>query len=209
MPFLAPSPPVSYSRQIAPVLALHCYGCHGDSGGLNIRTYADLMRGGNLGKVIVPGDPERSLLIHFLEGRRGESHRMPRGGRRFSPALIQTFRRWIAAGAKMDAVANRSYTRTLRKVRMIRGKTLVIYCRVNTNALLVLNLRDPHTGRTLYNDMASIKSPKERVDAGEPGQPISWSLRPEPGWPEFVTVELTIEYPARIPRDTQLYTRSP
>ncbi len=172
-----------------------------------MRTYADLMRGGNLGKVIVPGDPERSLLIHFIEGRRGESHRMPRGAGPFSPARIQTFRRWIASGARMDAVANRAYTRTLKKVRMISGKTLVIYCRVNTNALLVLNLRDPRTGRSLYNDMASIKSPKERVDVGEPGQPVTWSLRPEPGWPDFVTVELTIEYPARIPRNTQFYTR--
>lgn len=190
------------------MLAMHCYGCHGDSGGLDMRTYADLMRGGNLGKVIVPGDPERSLLIHFIDGRRGEAHRMPRGGRPFSSALIRTFRRWIAAGAKMDAAANRLYTRTLPKVRMVRGKTLGIYCRVHTNALLVLNLRDPLTGRTLYNDMASIKSPKERVDVGVPGQLISWNLHPEPGWPEFVTLELTIRYPARTPTNTQFYTRS-
>src|SRR5437868_14938771 len=92
---VAAAPPVSYSREIAPVIAMHCSGCHGDSGGLNLRSYRDLMLGGNLGKIIVPGDPERSLIVHFLEGRRGESHRMPKDGRPLTVAQIGTIRRWI------------------------------------------------------------------------------------------------------------------
>src|SRR4051794_34217687 len=95
--FAAPAPvPVSFSRDIAPILAMHCNGCHGDSGGMSTRSYAELMAGGNLGKVIVPGDPSRSLVIHFLEGRRGPEHRMPKDCRPLSDAQIELFRRWIS-----------------------------------------------------------------------------------------------------------------
>src|SRR3954453_18875945 len=94
--------PVSYSREIAPLLAMHCNGCHGDSGGLSLRTFRELMTGGNLGKVIVPGDPEASLLIHFVDGRRGENHRMPKDGSRLTPDQITLLRRWITEGARED-----------------------------------------------------------------------------------------------------------
>ncbi|MDQ6700123.1 MAG: hypothetical protein M3Z36_08045 [Acidobacteriota bacterium] len=205
MPFVAPPPPVSYSRQIAPVLALRCYGCHGDSGGLNLRTYADLMRGGNLGKALIPGDAEQSLLIHFIEGRRGEAHRMPLGGRSLSPAQIGMFRRWIDAGAKPDSEPESRPTRVLRNIEMVPGRTLAIFCRVNTDSLLIIRLRDPGTGRTLFSDVASIKRQKEQVDAGKPGELISWNVRTEPGWPRFVNVELRVEYPIKTPMRTELF----
>src|SRR6266404_7775082 len=126
-----PPPPVSYSRQVAPILALHCNSCHGDAGGLSTRSYADLMNGGNLGKVVIPGDPDRSLLIHFIEGRRGEAHRMPLGGRVLSLGQIDTIRRWIAEGAQKDAMAAKKYTRALTRIRLDRSNILRVFCRIN------------------------------------------------------------------------------
>src|SRR5579871_5604802 len=72
--------PVSYSRDIAPILAFHCHWCHGNrrqtpAGDLDTRTYASLMRGGGLGDVVRPGDPARSLLMQFIEGKRGTNKR--------------------------------------------------------------------------------------------------------------------------------------
>ena len=98
-----PPPPVSYSQQVAPILAMHCNTCHGDAGGLSTRSHAELMAGGNLGIVVVPGNAERSLLVHFIDGRRGEAHRMPLGGRPLSREQIDTIRRWIDEGANKDA----------------------------------------------------------------------------------------------------------
>jgi mono/diheme cytochrome c family protein len=42
-----------------------CSTCHGAAatGGLNLSTYADAMKGGNTGPVIVPGDSANSLLV--------------------------------------------------------------------------------------------------------------------------------------------------
>src|SRR5262245_40040323 len=93
-----PPPPVSYSREVAPILALRCNGCHGEAGRLSTRTHAALLAGGNLGRVVIAGDAENSLLIHFVEGRRGEARRMPIGGRPLATAEIQVVRRWIDEG---------------------------------------------------------------------------------------------------------------
>ncbi len=97
--------PVSFHVDVAPLFAMHCNGCHGNAGGLSLRSYAATLKGGNSGKILIAGDAERSLLIHFVDGRRGEAHRMPIGGRPLSARQIENLRRWIDEGAKEDAPA--------------------------------------------------------------------------------------------------------
>jgi mono/diheme cytochrome c family protein len=205
--FATPPPPVSYSRQVAPIFALHCNGCHGDDGGLGTRSHAGLMRGGNLGKVVIPGDAESSLLVHFLEGRRGEAHRMPLGGRPLSPVQIETIRRWIAEGATNDAAVPPKRTLKLAKVSLAQGRILRVFCRVDTESYLTMTVRDSRNQRTLFEAVASIKSPKERVDAGEPGELIWWDITAGKGWPKSVSIDLTIQYAAAEPQDVQFFTR--
>lgn len=96
---------VSYSREIAPLLWKHCGACHGERhsvprGDFSVVTYKDLMQGGGLTQTIIPGDPERSLLVHFIEGRRGKMFRMPLDAPPLTRAQIDLIRRWIAEGAK-------------------------------------------------------------------------------------------------------------
>jgi hypothetical protein len=54
---------------------------------------------------VAPGDPDRSFLLRKLEGRLGpdEGAQMPRVGSELPPTLIDLVRRWIAAGAPLDA----------------------------------------------------------------------------------------------------------
>jgi cytochrome b subunit of formate dehydrogenase len=40
-----------------------CGACHGKSGGLSLKSYADLIKGGNNGPVYTAGDPDISLLV--------------------------------------------------------------------------------------------------------------------------------------------------
>ncbi len=67
-----------------------CAGCHGTSGGLSVKTYADLLAGGTQGMVVVPGDPEKSLLVDVMKG----THPM-----KFSAAELERVIAWIKAGA--------------------------------------------------------------------------------------------------------------
>jgi mono/diheme cytochrome c family protein len=98
---------VSYTREISPLLVKNCGRCHGvrqsvPRGDFSVVTYSDLMEGGGLTQTIVPGDPDRSLLVHFIEGRRGDNHRMPQDAPPLKQAEIDLIRRWIAEGARSD-----------------------------------------------------------------------------------------------------------
>ena len=190
--------PVSFHSDVAPIFAMHCNGCHGDAGGLSLRRQSDVLKGGNMGKVIVAGDAERSLLIHFVDGRRGEAHRMPIGGRPLSARQIETLRRWIDEGARADApAAKQRYRRADVKL------PARIAVRVPVSAYLSIEVLHPGTGAVLWSETASLKSPPEQNDAGAPGTPLHWDIRRAPAWPAAVTVQLSIEHAASLPESIE------
>src|SRR5262245_11227697 len=57
-----------FEKRIRPLLAKRCYECHSASakklkGGLTLDSKAGWSRGGDTGPALVPGKPDRSLLI--------------------------------------------------------------------------------------------------------------------------------------------------
>ena len=69
--------------------------------GFNMTTYDDLMKGGQFGPMIIPGDVEGSNMIVLMEGRADPSISMPHGAQK--PVFVQdikTIRMWIEQGAK-------------------------------------------------------------------------------------------------------------
>lgn len=99
--------PVSYQKDVAPILAANCASCHvpGQPGyaasGFDLGGYDSLMKGTKFGAVVIPGDPLTSVLVMLIEGRADPSLKMPHGG---APPLteqqIKTIRRWVKQGAK-------------------------------------------------------------------------------------------------------------
>ena len=59
-----------FEKKVRPVLANHCYNCHSAStnsqGGLRVDDRNGLVHGGKSGPAVVPGDPDRSLLIQAV-----------------------------------------------------------------------------------------------------------------------------------------------
>jgi mono/diheme cytochrome c family protein len=124
---------VSYSRDIAPIFAMHCNRCHGDAetaGGLELRTHDALMKSG----AIVPGDPDSSQVVQFIEGRRGEEHRMPLGGAPLTAAQIARIRTWITEGAQEDADDAPVKKQTISNVRLRRTEPLRVSCKMPATA---------------------------------------------------------------------------
>jgi hypothetical protein len=52
-------------------------------------------------KLVVPGDPERSLLYQAIRGLAPNTRQMPLGGS-LTQTEVNELREWIAAGAKDD-----------------------------------------------------------------------------------------------------------
>jgi Planctomycete cytochrome C len=99
-----PSNPAFYAVHIAPLLSRSCVSCHRaekHKGTLRLDTYEQLMRGGEDGKVVVPGNPRASDMIRRLRLPPNDDDSMPSDGEKpFTPEETQMVERWIAAGAK-------------------------------------------------------------------------------------------------------------
>jgi hypothetical protein len=88
-----------FEASVRPVLAANCYDCHtdGQMGGLRLDSRVGLLKGGRSGPALVPGDPDKSLLIQAVR-HTSEKLKMPKGGR-LKPGEIEALTEWIRAGA--------------------------------------------------------------------------------------------------------------
>ena len=96
--------PVSFHRQIRPILARQCVGCHQGAtrqADLSLATVKDIQTGGRKGPALEVGTPEKSLIIAYLTGE--AKPQMPFGGKPLPDDQIELFRRWIREGAKDDS----------------------------------------------------------------------------------------------------------
>jgi hypothetical protein len=88
-----------FEKKIRPVLVDNCYGCHGSKshmGGLRVDSIADLLKGGGSGPAIVPGEPNKSLLM--IAVRQSGLLKMPQGGK-LSPSEVADIEAWVQMGA--------------------------------------------------------------------------------------------------------------
>lgn len=100
-----PQTPEYFEVYVRPVLAANCYECHADEkmGGLRLDSRDGLLEGGKSGPALVPGDPEKSLMIQAVRQTR-DTLKMPKGGR-LKLAEIDALTEWVRAGAMWPASA--------------------------------------------------------------------------------------------------------
>src|SRR5688572_12236366 len=78
----AASGAVDYERDVRPILAANCFGCHGPrqaQSGLRLDLRQNAMRGSDYGVVIVPGKSTESKLIKRLIGSEAGLQMPPTG----------------------------------------------------------------------------------------------------------------------------------
>jgi mono/diheme cytochrome c family protein len=97
---------MSFSEDVLPVFVGRCVSCHQPSGegteksGLDLTTYAGLMKGTKYGPMVIPGDPDSSNLMLLLDWRASPELRMPHGKKQLSSCDRNAIRSWIRQGAK-------------------------------------------------------------------------------------------------------------
>lgn len=97
---------VDFTTQIQPILSQNCYACHGPDeaaveGGLRLDTREKALKGGDSGKVIIPGDPNISELIkRITHSDPDEIMPPPEKKKPLPPEQVALLKQWIAEGAR-------------------------------------------------------------------------------------------------------------
>ncbi len=96
-----------FENHIRPVLVEHCHECHSASakklkGGLRVDSRAALIKGGDTGPAIAPGDPAKSLLLRAIRHEHPDLAMPPKKPK--IPALaIADLTKWVKDGAVFPA----------------------------------------------------------------------------------------------------------
>ena len=101
-----------FELKVRPILADNCFQCHGEKKqkrGLRLDSLAAMLEGGDTGPAIVPGHPEKSLLVKAIN-HDGEV-KMPSKTKKLPPDQIAALTQWIKMGAPWPASNKGSPTR--------------------------------------------------------------------------------------------------
>src|SRR5262249_34280926 len=95
-----------FEKQVRPILAERCYKCHSaHSEKLKGRLFLDsregIIKGGDDGPVITPGEPERSKLIEAINYQNPQLQMPPKG--KLPQEQIEALTAWIKMGAPWPA----------------------------------------------------------------------------------------------------------
>ena len=88
-----------FDTRVAPILTRRCLGCHNEelkNGDISFLDRQSLLRGGRRGPAIVPGRPERSVLVESLR-HEGDLQMPP--GPKLPAKEIKVLTKWIRDGA--------------------------------------------------------------------------------------------------------------
>lgn len=91
-----------FEKKIRPILVNNCYACHSadtkPAGGLRVDDKNGILRGGDSGPAIVPGDPAKSHLLARIQDP-NPRRRMPRESAPLSTEQIADLTVWVKDGA--------------------------------------------------------------------------------------------------------------
>src|SRR5262245_57529212 len=101
-----------FESKIRPVLVDRCYQCHSQKaeklkGDLYLDSREAILKGGENGPAIVPGNPEKSLLIKAIRYS-DENLQMPPKGKKLGAEQIADFESWVKMGAPAPQTATAS-----------------------------------------------------------------------------------------------------
>src|SRR5262245_32137205 len=90
-----------FEKKIRPLLSANCYNCHSAStnsrGGLRVDDRNGLLQGGGRGPAVVPGQPDRSLLIQAIRHAHPDVKMPPE--KRLTDRQVADLVQWVKEGA--------------------------------------------------------------------------------------------------------------
>ncbi len=108
-----------FEKKIRPLLELHCYQCHSHKSGkskghLVVDSLGALLKGGDSGPALRPGQPGKSLLVKAIAYEDDELRMPPKG--KLAEDQIALLRTWIEMGAPWPGSSSEKTVRSPGKI---------------------------------------------------------------------------------------------
>lgn len=97
---------VSFEEDVFPILEERCFRCHSSEkqkGDLRLDSPEWILRGGESGDVLVPGEPDDSPMYYMTTYEKDDPDYMPSKGKGLSEAEQELLRAWISRGAEFGS----------------------------------------------------------------------------------------------------------
>ena len=136
-----------FENNIRPILSNNCAGCHGDSvsGGLKLDSREALLKGGEHGPVLVPGNPDKSLIITAVH--QTTALKMPKGGKLTSQEVAD-LSQWVRQGAVWPASAPGTVFSSSLKTGIITPKQRAFWSFQPLKPVAIPEAKNSHWART-------------------------------------------------------------
>lgn len=164
----APGQPISYNRDIRPILSDNCFFCHGpDAKKRKGKLRLDVREVAISREAIVPGKPQESELVRrIFASNPDDLMPPPESNKKLSPAQKELLRRWIAADAKYEG--HWAYQKPVKSVTppMLNPVDFLVQKRLKSLGFSISAQADRRTlARRLYVDLVGLPPKPEEVQA--------------------------------------------
>ncbi len=108
-----------FEKRVRPVLATSCYQCHSTApdakvkGGLVMDSKEGLLKGGDSGPAVVPGNPKKSLMIEAIQYHNKDLAMPPKEEDRLTEAQVADLVAWVQMGAPDPRVGTAPVMKTI------------------------------------------------------------------------------------------------
>ena len=154
-----------FENNIRPIFANNCSSCHieSTSGGLKLDSRESMLKGGDLGPVLVPGNPEKSLIITAV--RQSTALKMPKGGK-LTAQEVADLTQWVKSGAVWPKSAPGTVFSPSLKTGIITEKQRAFWSFQPLKVVALPEVKDTHWAKTPIDKFVLAKM----TDAGiKPG----------------------------------------
>lgn len=138
-----------YLDLISPMMNSKCISCHNSGkkkGDLLLTSHSNMMKGGENGEVVIPGDIEASELFRRITLPEGHDDFMPSEGKRpLTDMEVEIIEWWITSGAPANG-----FVTELDSEKMI-SETVSKYLGLDKNTLL--NIRVPPANKSIVDSL--------------------------------------------------------
>jgi len=145
-----------FENNVRPILANNCASCHGEStsGGLKLDSREAMLKGGEHGAAVVPGDPSKSLIITAVH--QNTALKMPKGGK-LNEQEVADLTQWVKQGAVWPKSAPGTTFSPSVKTGIITEKQRAFWSFQPIKVAPVPAVKDAHWAKTSIDKYALAK----------------------------------------------------